>query len=418
MTSPQIVLGRRITFNDPLLDSLYESINNQLYAKNIDRPFHWEEVDGTYMLFVYDTVRFVRHAGQTDILCEEFNSQSLKWEPCGTLAAQYMPIMWPIKHAGASGVSSINENKVGSVVQKKLNEFYALHPKYRENKELNKKLHHLAFVCEKKWQHRCRKSQSKNWRGAVRFWWTNFVDRSVFKTLVSVVGSQTAFPITWKHFADLTARADLQQIQSNIESLGSARKLLAAMPYENWATASLKTLVPSTLLPIWGQIQSEPLSVQAMFVTPSLDYRWRSSNLHKVWDMYDLFKSASPQWNSRELNMVAALAENYEQDNDLSWERPSKKLDTKSMVPYIHACVKLWRRTYPDNYKKWSKEAQAQWLQQSRTILDHSCTHQEFTVPSLQSFEPLKSNHEKHMLETVLKENGVDMNAPKKRRAM
>lgn len=418
MTSPQIILGRRITFNDPLLDSLYESINSQLYAKNIDRPFQWEEVDGTYVLFVYDTVRFVRHRGRTDISCEEFNSQRLKWEPCFSDVGQHMPIMWPIKNAGASSVSLVNENKVGSVVQKKLEEFYALHPHYRENKELNKKLHHLAFVCEKKWQHRCRKSQSKNLRGAVRFWWANFVDRSVFKTLVSVVGSQTAFPITWKYFADLTARSDLVQIQSNVESLGAARKLLAALPYENWATASLKTIVPSTLLPIWGQIQKEPLSVQTMFVTPYMDYSWRSRNLHKIWDMYDVFKSVSSQWNPRELNMIVTLAENYEHGDGLSWEQPSKKFDAKNVVPYIHTCVKLWRRTYPDNYKKWSMESQSQWLQQSRTILEHSCIHQEFSVPTLHSFESLKSNHEKYMLETVLKENGVDINAPRKRRAM
>lgn len=418
MTSPQIVSGRRISFNDPLLDSLYESINSLLYAKNIDRPFQWEEVDGTYMLFVYDTVRFVRHLGHKEIACEEFNSRSLKWEPCSSHVGQSLPIMWPIKNAGSSGVYLINENKVGSVVQKKLEEFYALHPHYRDNKELNAKLHHLAFVCEKKWQHRCRKSQSKNLRGAVRFWWANFVDRSVFKTLVSVVGSQTAFPITWKYFADLTARIDLDQIQSNVERLGSACKLLAAEPYEKWATASLQTIVPSNLLPLWSQIQIEPMSVQTMFVTPSLDYQWSSSSLPKVWDMYDLLKSASSQWNARELNMIVTLAQNCEQDDGLSWGAPTKKLDAKRIVPYIHTCVKLWRRTYPDNYKKWSKESQGQWLQQSRAILEHSCDRQEFAVPPLQSFEPLKSNHEKHVLETVLKENGVDSAAPKKRRAM
>lgn len=416
MTSPQIVLGRRITFNDPLLDSLYESINSHLYAKQIDRPFQWEEVDGTYMLFVYDTVRFVRHSGHKYISCEEFNSQSLKWEPCVS-ADQHMPVMWPIKSATASSVYAINENKVGSVVQKKVEEFYAIHPNYRENKELNKKIHHLAFVCEKKWQHRCRKSQSQNLRGAVRFWWANFVDRSVFKSLVSVVGSQTAFPITWKHFADLTVRDDLNQIQSNIEGLGSARKLLAALPYEKWATASLKTIMPSTLLTLWNQIQEEPLSVQTVFVTPSAG-QWHSLNLDKVWSMYDLFKSASNQWNSRELNMIVTLAENYERSKGLSWEAPSTKLDVKSVVPYIHTCVKLWRRTYPDNYKKWSKASQTQWLQQSRTILENSCAHQEFSVPSLDSFEDLKSNHEKHILETVLKENGVSLMAKTKRRAM
>lgn len=418
MTSPQITLGRRITFNDSLLDSLYESINSQLCAKNIDRPFQWEEIDGTSVLFVYDTVRFVRHSGHKEISCEEFNSQSLKWELCLSAVGQYMPIMWPIKNAGASSVYQINENKVGSVVQKKVEEFYAIHPHYRENKELNKKLHYLAFVCEKKWQHRCRKSQSQNLRGAVRFWWSNFVDRSVFKTLVSVVGSQTAFPITWKYYADLTARADLKQIQSNVEKLGSARKLLAVVPYENWASASLKTIVPSQLLPLWDQIQREPLSVQTVFVTPFMDYSLSSQNLPQVWNMYDLLKNTSPKWNSRELNMIAALAENCERGGDLSWDEPSKTLDLKRIVPYIHTCVKLWRRTYPENYKKWSKESQAQWLQQSRTILEHSCTHQEFAVPSLHSFETLKSNHEKHVLETVLKENRVDTNAPKKRRAM
>lgn len=418
MTSPQTVSGRRITFNDPLLDSLYESINSHLYAKNIDRPFQWEQVDGTYMLFVYDTVRFVRHVGHKDIACEEFNAHSLKWEPCVSGIGQYMPVMWPIKNASASVVSLINENKVGSVVQKKVEEFYELYPQYRENKDLNKKLHYLTFVCEKKWQHRCRKSEPKNLRGAVRFWWANFVDRSVFKTLVSVVGSQTSFPITWKYFADLTARIDLDQIQSNVESLGSARKLLAVEPYEKWATASLKTIVPSELLPLWGQIQSEPLSVQTMFVTPHMSYRWPSSNLHKVWSMYEIFKSSSPQWSLRELNMIATLAENYERDKNGSWGQPSAKLDVQSVVPYIHTCVKLWRRTYPDNYKKWSKDSQGQWLQQSRTILDHSCAHRQFAVPSLNSFEDLKSNHEKHVLETVLKENGVDVNARKKRRAM
>lgn len=412
MTSPQTVLGRRVTFNDSVLDSIYNTINDELYAKNIDRPFQWEEIDGTSVIFLYERIRFVRNRLEKQIACEEFNAKTLRWEPCSSAVAHYMPVMWPLKNANAHNVHELNDYKVSAVVQKYLEKFYQIHPKYLTDPDLKKKVHHLAFVVEKKWQHRCRKSRIKNMHGAVRFWWSNFVDRSVFKTVVSVVGSQTSFPITWQYFADLTRRCDWEKIQSNIQKLGVARKRLAIISPNEWGNVSLQDVVPNKLLGVWGDIEKEPASVQEIFATP-LQSSWHTPNLKSIWNAYSQLKGASNEWDIRELNMIVSISQICEETKQFP-----QKNDIKNLVPYIHSCVKLWRETYPLEYKRWGKSYQQIWVEQAKQILQYSCEKNQFSVPDVYNFELLKSNYEKNLLETVLKNSGVVLNSPQKRRAI
>lgn len=424
MTSPQTSTGRRISFKDPELDNLYANINQELYTRNIDRPFHWEEIDGTSMLFIYDSVRFVRHRGESKVTCEIF-LPNCGWGKAPAPLARMLPVMWPIKKAQINTVALsnfLNNCTVGSVVQKHVNEFYVRHPQYKMQEDLKKNLNQMCFVCEKKWQHRKARINSINTRGAVRFWWSNFVDRSVLRTIVSVVGNRSSTSVSWKDFADLSSHPSLEKIQANLIDLGVARQSLAGQSFDQWACASLEQVVPQGLQSHWNQIQQEPVTIQETLIN-IFHYRgMRSSDIESVWNNYTALKNTGAKWSTRELNMLMnASCEAFETEDDIFQTKelaPIMEKTIKKTLPYISQCVKLWRRSYPQQYHKWSKENQQQWRSTMREVCEYSHEKQLFTLPPTHQFEDMRAVYEKEQINNALKENNIETNPSKRRRAM
>ena len=423
MTSPQTSTTRRISFNDSELDKLYATINQELFARNIDRPFHWEEIDGTSILFIYDAVRFVRHRGEIKVSCEIF-IPNCGWEPAPAPLARMLPVMWPIKKAqinmGAL-CNFLNNCTVGSVVQKHVNEFYLRHPQYKTQADLKKRLNQMCFVCEKKWQHRKARINTMNTRSAVRFWWSNFVDRSVLRTIVSVVGNRSSTSVSWKDFADLSSHPFLEKIQANLIDLGVARQSLAGRSFDQWACASLEHVVPQGLQNHWNQIQQEPVTIQETLINIFHHWGMSSSDIECVWNNYTALKNSGANWSTRELNMLMNVScEAFEDEDDIfqtTPRAPTMEKTIKKTLPYISQCVKLWRQSYPQQYHKWSKQNQQQWRSSMRQVCDYSHEQQLFALPPTQQFEDMRCVHEKEQINNALKENG-EIKPSKRRRAM
>lgn len=428
MTSPQSLNPRKISFKDNLLDQLYTDINSELYKKSIDRPFHWEEVDGTSIMFIYDSVRFVSHRGENKIFCEMFNDTTSGWENCESKIGEYLPVMWPIKNARVNTnllSNFLSHCTVGSVVQKHLNAFYLQNPQYACDPEKKKIINHLSFVCEKKWQHRKRQVSVMNLRGANRFWWSNFVDRSVFRTLVSVVGNRSSVKVSWKDFVDLSSHTQLSKIQENVKNLGFARQSLVNIHLDQWANISLEQAVPNGLQSVWTAVQQEPPTIQETLVNITQRFSLSQSELQTIWRNYTLLKEAGSTWSTRELNMLMNVGVDFcEKSCDgmdgLNWGVgvAQKKKDIKTVLPYIHTCVKLWRASNPDLYRKWSASHQNEWRRTVIAVCKISDQNKTFSVPATPNFEPMRCMHEKNLLNEALEASGVSLDAPKRRRAM
>lgn len=422
MTSPQPSSRRRVSFKSPELDHLYAKVNEELYARNIDRPFHWEEIDGTSILFVYDCVRLVRHRGETKIACEVFNAGTSRWEDAPAEIGAKLPIMWPIKKAQINtGLLSIflSNCTIGSVLQKHVNEFYLQHPEYKIQTDLKKSLNHMCFVCERKWQHRKGRISTMNARGAIRFWWTNFVDRSVLRSLVSVVGNRSSTCVSWKDFADLSSHPLLEKIQMNLQNLGVARQGLADQPLERWACVSLEQVVPKGLEKHWNHIQNEPFTIQEALVNICNNWTLSSSDSEQVWSNYTSLKNSGDKWSIRELNMLMSVSCSFVESADVF--DPTPRVDgarVKNILPYISQCVKLWRKSHPQEYQKWSRGNQHQWQSTVLQVCEYSQKNQIFTLPPTPHFEEMRCTHEKDQINNALKENGIVLQSTKRRRAM
>jgi len=409
MTASVPSVPQRIVFHDPLLDNLYFNINEELYAKQIDRPFAWEEIDGTSVIFIYNTLRFVRHKGSPIILCDVFDDAQKKWRSASSWGFAY-PVMWPIKNANYP-LRSVGNNlpncTVGAVVAHHVKKFESLYPQYATDKGLAKKLHHLMYVCHKKWLHRKKKVNSSNSRGAVRFWWSNFVDREVFKTCVSVRGCRSGETLNWKEFADLTAHPELAKIQENVRNLGSARKLLRHRSLDEWAQLSVKDLLDPSVVSVWKDILLQPATVQDSLLGSSSPI-WGQSphNMRKVWDRYSVFKAQRSEWQPRELNMLMDLSvemENPHQEDPFGVQK-QLPLSASAISLYVEKSLRLWRQACPAAYRRWSKGERQNWMQTAQEICQHSKATGAFVIPQTAPFDYIRAYYEKSLLNQAVGE--------------
>lgn len=423
--SPNSKSHRVQSFGDPLLDRLYKDINDDVFSKRLDRPFQWEEVDGTHMMFVYDCTRFVRHKGQTAVHCEVFNPQSNTWERPATSGQAFAPVMWPIKNASVYVPEhrlAQQRRTVNSIVDAHTRAFFEAHPSYNTDTILRKKVLHVELVVQKKWKAKKGRVRGLNARGAVRCWWKNFVDRSVFKTLVSVVGTSTDTRLGWDEYAAFSCLPNLAAIQDNVKRLGVARLCLNRKAMHTWDNATVEELLPTELLDQWGAIQNEPLTVQEALVALVVRSVGFGRKPAQVWSAYTLLKTARPAWKPRELSMLLHAAAALDTRDDFL-PCGDSSLSVSACLPHIDTCVRLWRHSDNVSYRHWSTEAQNEWSLMAKDMLSASVACGRFALPtSSHSYKEkwgrLRAFYEKTLLEEATAGVSVPTVSSSRRRAM
>ena len=445
---------RRFSTKDPVIDQLYQMVDNQIF--DLEKQFHssYEEIEGGHRITYGNLYRFTKMDGQRGVICEKMNKQSV-WElsgvPHSPVGQKYgaTPIMWPLKSSSKGSLNLYDfDRSARSIWEKALVDLYAQQPQYQNDVEKKRKLLQAGLVLRKKWNKSYSRFRHMTHRHCVKQWWKHFVDRDLFKMWVSITGSQPACEFSWEGYALLSSHPRLKHIEQSVEKLGKERLLLLSKPYDEWATLQAPQLLPQEWMSAWEEVNKAPKCVQGLIVTrigqqsfgfvpqakqDDTDFGFAShyssfqkSQKHfeaylgqkgqpRVWEMFQYVISRSPCLSPREQEMVMFACRETAVLKEFPHHLPLLSVAIPSFI-------KVWKEVKKEDFKKWSYCSQMSWMEDVGKMLEHSIREKKYDIPMPTyrggSFETFRLVKDKHEMQAAVAENPAPVQAPSRRRRM
>lgn len=417
--SNPIAKKRRVALKDENLLNVYNAACNELFIRQAHRPFTYDIIEGQPVLFLYDSIRFTKNPSSFNIVAEEWDIQAKEWRPVQRDLYQTdpSPIMWPIASSQSSSwiCRSLNGLNPDAVLEKHLNVLFQTHPQYKTDAGLQKSVLHLNYIFRLKWRKIVSKPEH-SFKGATKFWWDHFVDRSVFKSLVSVVGVKKAKQISWEKYCEFHNNPRLKTLQNTIQNLGPFAQLLSLSDLKFKKEINLHTVVPQVLHEHLDLIQQEPASIQQQIIF-DLSIGVNEKDIENTWLQYQKVKNDFQKWLPRELNLLWIACKKTTQSSFVSHQSDRVVIDHSLQL--IKPFILIFKKVYPKGYRYLSFEAREDFQRMVKDVMRESEGCDKIKIPMCSSYDLLRIEVQRQHLQEAIEESSDNKDVvctPKRRR--
>lgn len=393
---------RRVTLKDKNLLNVYNAACNELFIRQAHRPFTYDIVEGQPILYLYDTIRFTKTPNNFKIVAEEWNSHTNEWLPLqrGLYQMDPSPIMWPINSSQSNSwlCRSTSYLSADAILEKHFNVLLKTHPEYKTDKSLHKSVVQLNYVFALKWRKILNKPEN-SFKGATKFWWDHFVDRSVFKSLIDIVGVKKTKQISWEKYCEFHNNPFLKTLQKNIQDLGPFAQLLSLSDLKTQKQINFNTVVPQMLHPHLDLIREEPVSIQQQFVL-DIANGVPDKEIEDTWLQYKKVKQQSQRWLPRELNFVWIACKKTTQSSFFAHQ--SDRIMVTQSPKLIRSFIAVFKKVYPNSYRYFSFKVRSNFEQMVKDVLKESEGSDKIKIPDSSSYDLLRIEvQRKHLQESI-----------------